>query len=96
MKSFRNRGWRWLRYMEKILPVAGATGAHSYVATEANPPSLAGDQDQEFDHPSPQAPPDNNTMDIDSISQHEFSTSTSASIPPPLTSCYSQPPNDHA
>ncbi|KAF8804214.1 hypothetical protein BYT27DRAFT_7243939 [Phlegmacium glaucopus] len=35
MKPFRNRGWQWLRYMEKILPVAGATGAHSYAPTEA-------------------------------------------------------------
>jgi hypothetical protein len=37
MKPFRNKGWRWLRYMERILPKAGATGAYLYAPTEANP-----------------------------------------------------------
>ena len=77
MKPFHNRGWWWLQYMEKILPVAGATGAHSYVATEANPPSLTGDQDQESGHASPQAP-GNDLMDIDSVSQPSIFTSTSS------------------
>jgi len=77
MKPFHNRGWWWLQYMEKILPVAGATGAHSYSATEADPPSLTGDQDQESDHASPQAP-GNDLMDIDSVGQPSIFTSTSS------------------
>ena len=68
MKPFRNRGWKWLWYMEKILPVAGATGSHSYSAIEANPPSLASDQDPGFDHAS-QAPFSIHEMDVDSLSQ---------------------------
>ena len=63
--------------MEKILPVAGATGAHSYAATEADPPSLTGDQDQESDHASLQAP-GNDLMDIDSVGQPSISTSSSS------------------
>ena len=49
MKPFCNRGWKWLCFIEKILPVAGATGSHSYVATEANPPSLACDADEQLE-----------------------------------------------
>ena len=84
MRPFRNRGWRWLRYMEKILPVAGATGAHSFAASEAAPPSLIDDHDQELDHhdgsaASRKAPPVNNMMDVDldAIGQQIISTSTS-------------------
>ena len=54
--------------MEKILPVAGATSSHSYSAIEANPPSLASDQDPGLDHAS-QAPFSIHEMDVDSLSQ---------------------------
>ena len=37
--------------MEKILPITGATGARSYAATEANPPLLVDQpEDQDSDH----------------------------------------------
>jgi hypothetical protein len=49
MKPYRNRGWRWLRYMENILPVAGATGARSYAPNEADPPPLVDQDDQNSD-----------------------------------------------
>jgi hypothetical protein len=72
--------------MEKILPIAGATGAHSYAATEAAPLFLIGDHDQleESDHASAasqKAPPVNDLMDVDSdaIGQLAISTSTSTS-----------------
>ncbi|KAF8222296.1 hypothetical protein L208DRAFT_1381900 [Tricholoma matsutake] len=78
MKPFCNGGWWWLQYMEKILPVAGATGAHSYVVTEADPPSLTGDQDQESDHALLQAP-GNDLMNVNSVSQPSISTSTPTS-----------------
>lgn len=79
MKPFRNRGWKWLRFMEKILPVAGATGSHSFAAAEANPPSLT---DEDLDYvqvPSANNSMDIDSMDIDSISQPAASTSTSTS-----------------
>ena len=79
MKPFRNRGWKWLRIMEKITPVAGATGSHSYAATEANPPSLACDPDEDIDYVSPQPLSGNNSMDIDSTGQPTASTSTPTS-----------------
>lgn len=79
MKPFRSRGWRWLRYMEKILPIAGATGAHSFAPTEANPPPLV-DQDQDSDHAiSHTLTHNSDEMDIDSrIDQSISTTSESA------------------
>lgn len=53
--------------MEKIIPIAGATGAHSYAPTKADPPSVAGDQDQESDHSSLQTPT-GEAMNVDSTS----------------------------
>ena len=70
--------------MEKILPVANATGAHSFAASKAAPPSLIDDHDQELDHhdgsaASWKAPSVNNMMDVDldAINQQIISTSTS-------------------
>ena len=64
MKPFRNRGWKWLRYMRNILPVAGATGARVYVLTLAIPPEDHDVGDEEIDS---QIPPfdDTTSMDID-------------------------------
>jgi hypothetical protein len=74
MKPFRNRGWKWLRFMETIIPVAGATGSRSYAATEANPPSLFRDVDEELEIPL-----GNNSMDVDTTDLPAASTSTPAS-----------------
>src|SRR5271168_2064505 len=87
MRPFRNKGWKWLRFMEKILPVAGATGAFSFAAAEVNPmtPSLQVDYDRDVleyvDHVvvPPQVPSGNDAMDIDSTGQLVASTSTSTS-----------------
>jgi len=73
--------------MEKILPVAGATGAFSFAAAEVNPmtPSLQVDYDRDVleyvDHVvvPPQVPSGNDAMDIDSTGQLAASTSTSTS-----------------
>ena len=65
--------------MEKILPVAGATGSHSYVATEANPPSLACDPNEDLDYVSPPVPSVNDSMDINSTSNPAASISASTS-----------------
>src|ERR1700678_3604350 len=85
MRPFRNKGWKWLHFMEKILPVAGATGAFSFAAAEVNPmtPSLQVDLDRDVleyvDHVPPQVPSGNDAMDIDSTGQLAASTSTSTS-----------------
>src|ERR1700678_11332 len=87
MRPFRNKGWKWLRFMEKILPVAGATGAFSFAAAEVNPmtPSLQVDYDRDVleyvDHVvvPPQVPSGNDAMDIDSTGQLAAFTSTSTS-----------------
>ena len=69
--------------MEKILPIAGATGAHSYAPTEAKPPPLV-DQDQDSDNAIPHTLTHNSDeMDVDRINQSAASisaTSTSAAI----------------
>lgn len=72
--------------MEKIIPIAGATGAHSFAPTEADPPPLV-DQDQDSD-PSPSLatshPPTDSSrdrMDVDATI-----TTLSVNIPqPPAT-----------
>jgi hypothetical protein len=66
MKPFRNRGWRWLRYMERIIPIAGATGMHSYAPTEVDPQLL---DDDDFVHVTLQAPT-NEDMDVDVTDEH--------------------------
>ena len=78
--------------MEKILPVAGATGSRSFAATEADPPSLTVDQDQESDHGPFRASPGNDLMDIDSTGQPSIHTSipTSSAIKRPR----SDPPTE--
>src|ERR1700678_2283511 len=91
MRPFRNKGWKWLRFMEKILPVAGATGAFSFAAAEVNPmtPSLQVDYDRDVleyvDHVvvPPQVPSGNDAMDIDSTGQ--LAASTSSNILPQPT-----------
>ena len=99
LKPFRNKGWRWLPYMEKILPVAGATGAHSYAPTEAKPPPLVDhDSDHDSDHViSPALTHNSDEMDINGIipsatsisattPSTDISSSTSADIlQPPAT-----------
>ena len=81
MKPFRNKGWKWLRYMEIILPVAGATGSRSFAATEANPPPLFPDADEELEYVSPPIPQalGNNSMDVDTTDLPAVSTPASAS-----------------
>lgn len=78
MKPFRNKGWRWLKYMERILPIAGATGAHSYAPTEAEPPPLI-DQDADL--------LELDTMNVDqlSFSQLPTSTTTASAAASPFT-----------
>lgn len=71
MKPFRNKGWRWLRYMEKILPIAGATGAHSYAPTQARPPPLV-DQDDDADLEQ------HSLMDIDGLPSSQPATAISS------------------
>ena len=62
--------------MEKILPVAGATGVHSFAPTEANPP-LPIDQLEDSDYGTPQAqPPAPDDMDVDGVNP------ISESVPP--------------
>ena len=75
MKAFYNRGWQWLSNMEKIMPIAGVTGAHSYAPTEANP-SLPNDQDEDA---ASQAPT-NKDMDINIVSQPSTAISASTII----------------
>ena len=84
MKPFRNRGWRWLQYMEKILPIAAATGARSYAATEANPPLLVDQpEDQDSDHAISHNLSHNSEsdeMDVDKIIKSAAATSSSTSV----------------
>lgn len=64
--------------MEKILPVAGATGSHSFAATEANPPPITLDIDEVLEYISPQVISSKNSMDVDLTGgQPVASTSTS-------------------
>lgn len=85
--------------MEKILPVAGATGAHSYTPTEAKPPPLVDhDSDHDSGHAiSPALTHNSDEIDINGIipsatsisattPSTDISSSTSADIlQPPAT-----------
>jgi hypothetical protein len=52
--------------MEKILPIAGATGAHSYAPHEADSPLHIIDEDQNSDHAiSPTLALNSDAMDVD-------------------------------
>ena len=61
--------------MEKILPVAGATGSHSYAPTESNPPLANTDQDS--DHAAT-PPPTLGDMDVDDDSHPTFGSTSPA------------------
>jgi hypothetical protein len=61
--------------MEKILPIASATGAHSFAPTEASPPPLI-DHDQDSDHATSLPPHNSDKMDVD----HALISATSSAI----------------
>lgn len=78
MKPFCNKGWRWLYHMQKIIPITCATGAHSFAAAKADPPSLAGDEDKESDdNVGPLHTPANDAMDVDGPTSASASTAIS-------------------
>ena len=88
--------------MEKILPIAGATGAHAYAPHEADPPSLIIDEDQNSDRAmSPTLAPNSDEMDVDANQSTALimsaipasnMSSISSSTGNPSTSALSQPP----
>jgi hypothetical protein len=65
--------------MEKIIPVAGATGSHSFAATMAIPPVMAYNVDEETPHIPPTI--DDTRMDID---QPVASASTNIPLQPTM------------
>lgn len=64
--------------MERIIPVAGATGMHSYAPTEVDP-RLLNDQDEDSVHATSQAPAYED-MDVDAIGEPSQAVSVSAAI----------------
>jgi hypothetical protein len=68
MKPFRNKGWRWLHKFESILPIAGARGRNSFVATSATAPPLHdGEGDLEGESEGPKGEEGSTSVGVDDI-----------------------------